>query len=69
MMARLPGMSSAAVMPCSARAAMSVPIDGATPLTNDVTANPISPITKTTPPPKQVTERTADDGSDPRWRR
>ena len=32
MMARLPGMSNAAVRPCNARAAMRVPIDGAMPL-------------------------------------
>ncbi len=69
MMARLPGMSSAAVMPCSARAAMSASIDGATPLSSDVAANPTNPMMKTRRRPKRSPRDPPMTSSDPRVRR
>ena len=45
--ARLPGVSSAAPTPCSARAAISSGAVGASPHSSDATANQTTPITKT----------------------
>ena len=45
--ARLPGVSSAAPTPCSARAAMSSGADGASPHSSDASANHTTPITNT----------------------
>ena len=47
MIARLPGVSSAAPMPCNARAPMSVPAFGATLQSADATANQAIPMTNT----------------------
>ena len=45
-MARLPGVSSAAPMPWRMRATMSTVADGAMPQSNDASANQIVPTTK-----------------------
>ena len=45
--ARLPGVSSAAPTPCSARAAIRNPASGARPQASDASANHTVPITKT----------------------
>ena len=46
MIARLPGVSSAAPMPWKARAAINVPAEGAIPHSSDPIANQITPISK-----------------------
>ena len=52
MIARLPGTSSAAPAPCTARAAIRNPALGASPHASDAIANQIVPITKTFRRPK-----------------
>src|SRR6185437_15223736 len=47
MMASEPGVSSAPPMPCSARAAMSTPMSGATPQISEASANQITPMRNT----------------------
>jgi hypothetical protein len=47
MIARLPGVRSAAPMPCSPRAATSISIDGASAHSTDAVANHATPITYT----------------------
>ena len=50
--ARLPGVSKAPPTPCSARAAIRVPMSGASPHTSDARANHTTPTTKTRRRPK-----------------
>jgi outer membrane protein OmpA-like peptidoglycan-associated protein len=47
MIARLPGTSKAAAAPCTARAAMSVPADGAMPQSSEASPKPTRPTTNT----------------------
>jgi hypothetical protein len=47
MIARLPGVSSAPPMPCSARAATSTSMDGAAAQSKDATANHVTPTMNT----------------------
>ena len=58
--ARLPGVSSAAPMPCSARAAMSTSAFGAIAHSSDAAANHATPMRNTLAPPEPVTERAAE---------
>ena len=51
--ARLPGVSSAAPMPCRTRATTSTSTFGAAPHSNDAAANPTVPITNTRRRPKR----------------
>src|SRR5882757_10282029 len=53
MIARLPGVSSAPPIPCRIRAAISQPIDGASPHNNDASANQATPTTNTRRRPKR----------------
>ena len=46
MIASEPGVSSAPPMPCSARAAMSTPMSGASPHSAEASANQITPMRK-----------------------
>ena len=64
MIARLPGVSSAPPTPCSARAAISTPTDGATAHSAEATVNQAMPITNTrrrpmrspSAPPNRISE-------------